>query len=173
MESVTVEVRCSKTGRVMRVGFVRPSAEYIFSIEAIVPGSGVSANIGQTELPDGRGEKRSKVIYVDNAPRADADEFNWLTFQCIHCDRPWEVTPILECGACDTLICTGTLRREGRDRVSYSCAICGVKTRGRLGGDIESYRARPGKAAPPALPTGRSGLLGRARNLLPGGKDDA
>jgi hypothetical protein len=156
----------------MRVGFVRPSDEYMFEIEAILPGSGVSANLGGKQLGDGRGRTPEHIVHVDNAPGKDADDFNWFSFRCIHCEEPWRLTPVIQCGSCDTLICTGTLKQERRDRVSYSCAVCGIKTRSRLGGSIESFKARPGKAGPPALPAGRSGLLDRARGLLPGGKQE-
>lgn len=172
-ESLTIEVRCATNGRVMRVGFGRISPEYAFEIEAILPGSGVSASIGGARLPSGRGKTPTDTVYIDNtARRHEAWEFDWSLFDCIHCDGRTTMDAIIECGACETLICTGTLRERRGGRFSYACAVCGAKSSGRRSGSIETFKARPGSAAPPALGEGRGRLLGQARRLPPGGKDD-
>jgi hypothetical protein len=173
-ESLTIEVRCARNGRVMRVGFGRLSPEYAFEVEAVLPGSGVSTSIGGARLAAGHGQKRDKQIDVDTTSRRrDAMEFDWSMFRCIHCEGASSSALVIECGACGTLICGGTVRKLRGDRFSFSCGVCGAKSSGKFSGPIESFAARPGHAAPPALPDGKRGLLDHARNLLPRGKKDS
>jgi hypothetical protein len=156
----------------MRVGFAREAPDMAFHITEVAPGSSVSASVGRARLPSGRGDEPAKTIYVDATSRQrDASEFDWSAFQCIHCDEPPTLAPVIQCGACGALICGGTLRQRGRDRYHYSCAVCGAKSTSKFSGEIEAFDASPGRAGAPQLADGKQGLLEAARRLLDRGRD--
>lgn len=173
MEEATVRVHCARTGRLMRVHFSRPSEDQYFAITDVLPGSMIASSLSGKLLGDGgRISRQAEAGANDHAVHHDAYEFDWSSFECIHCDRSSESIPVLQCSGCETVICSGSLKPKRNNKFFVSCAVCGRAGTVSFQGRIETFAAHRVPAALPELQAGNHGLLGRARGLLGRGRGE-
>lgn len=151
MVSVTIPMRCGKTGGRFRVIFTREDSKRRFRVQAVRLGSSISATSSSAK----GGSAAGQTILTD-------DGVDWNGWYCPACqygkDSPAE---FVRCNSCNELVCGATIR-ELRDGVKTFECFCGGS--GRIGGTIEQYSAASGTSAAtnPALPPGTNNpQLGR------------
>jgi hypothetical protein len=172
LQSVVIPMRCSESGKRLRVIFARADADSVYQIQEIKSGSAVSTRVGPSDAPAlVAGIPAAGVQHpsIDNGV-VDARLVSWNGFLCPHC-QAGSPTSVIRCGRCNELVCGATYRPLRGGRYVFSCGACGNKTSGFMTRPIESFDAKPVGPAPsevPALPAGR-GILGAARGLLPRG----
>jgi hypothetical protein len=177
MELIEVSMRCSESGKLVRVIFSRAGERLWFEIHDIKSGSSVSTAASSPDaLALSPGPRGDGAIRLDLSARAlDAGVVSWNGFLCPHCRKHSSIT-VLRCGRCHALVCGATYRPLGDGRYEFSCGACGHEGRGRNLGMIESFSAKPSGSGAGgdvgALPPGKR-LLGAAKRLLPRGKTQA
>jgi hypothetical protein len=174
MQSIVIPMRCSESGKRLRVIFARPQADMPYRVREIKSGSGVSTGVPPSDVPAlTAGTPSANTIHVSVTNQAlDARQVNWIGFRCPHCDGR-STQSVIRCGRCGELVCGSTYHVLDGGRYDFSCGACGNKVRGFAGGTIDSFDAKPVGPLPsqsPALPAGK-GLLGAAKRMLPRGKE--
>jgi hypothetical protein len=173
LETIVIQTRCSRSGKLARAIFTRPDPRSTFRLDGVRAGSSVSASLsGLPALQGGRPDADTPIRVYVTGRELDAATVNWAGFVCPHCAGTRPARSILKCGRCGQLVCSATYKVGDDGSYSFQCA-CGHIGRGTRIGRIDSFDIERGTTpAAPALPAPGKGILGAARRLLPGGKRD-
>jgi hypothetical protein len=185
VQTLTIPMRCSKTGGAFTVTFVRQSSSARFRIDAITrpaPSEELLALLA-AERPGGPSSAGTSRAGRTESTTHDTSVVDWTGWYCPHCQHGsarGPLTRFVRCGSCHDLVCGGSVRDLGSGRQHFWChEECGGS--GELGDDgIKSYSgssgvrhqalpapgspARAALPAPPkraALPQPGKGLLKR------------